>query len=114
MKRSILCLVVALLAACSTVHQSIVAPKATVAAPQPVKTATGYLIDAATRVRYNALISVYGAAHYDDGAPVFIPAKRKDDGLTDLGNGQWLMTYTARVDFAELKAMALMAFPVPK
>lgn len=104
------------LGGCSTVHQSLVTSKAIVVTPQPVKDDTGYRLTRADRDRYNALIEVYGAAKFDDGAPVFVPALKKDQGVTPAADPAYPfhMTFAARVDFAELKAMQKMAFPVTK
>lgn len=102
------------IAGCSTVHQASVEASASVAQPEPVKTPAGYLYGARDIARYNALIDVYGNAKYEDGAPVFVPSKHRNDGVTDLGAGQYLMTFAARQDFAQLRGMQKMAFPVQK
>lgn len=115
MNRSILFLIgILALSGCSTVHQQTVIPGATVAQPEPIKTPVGYVIDQPTRDRYNALVDVYGTAKYEDGAPVFIPSLKRDAGVDAIGNGKYLMTFAARQDFATLKGMQLMAFPVQK
>ena len=56
------------------------------------ETATGgYIITAHFRDRYNALVAIYGRSKLGDGAPIFSPALRKDDGLFAEGDGTWIM-----------------------
>lgn len=116
MKRLFLAAVSLALSACSTVHQSIVTPKAP--APlgyvAPLKDESGYRLTKADRDRYNGLIAIYGSAKFADGAPVFVPALKKDAGITKADDPTYPfhMTFAARIDFYELTVMKDMAFPV--
>lgn len=93
------------LTGCSTISQHAVAPAATLAYIAPIKVANGYLIDATFRDRYNALIAIYGAKKLEDGAPVFVPALRRDDGITIADAAHWLMTAAAMDNMVTLSAL---------
>ena len=96
---------------CGTVSQKSVTPATAGFYVAPVKVANGYLVDAAFRDRFNALISVYGNKKFADGAPVFLPALRKDQGLTELGAGQWLMSFDAMENMIVLSDLKRRAAP---
>ena len=82
-------------AGCTTVHQEAVQSHSAGFYVAPIKVSKGYLIDGAFRDRYNALIAVYGRSRLSDGAPIFIPALRKDDGIQPVNDDQWLMSNAA-------------------
>jgi hypothetical protein len=84
-----------MLAGCGTVSQQAVEPQSAGYYVRPVRVADGYLVDAAFRARYNALIDVYGHKKLENGAPVFLPPLQRDDGLTATADGRWLMTTAA-------------------
>lgn len=72
---------------------------------KPVAVQDGYLVDEAFRDRYNGLIEVYGDKKLDNGAPVFVPSLKKDDGLVKKGKGQWLMSKQAMENMVVLNGM---------
>lgn len=92
-------------AGCTTVHQSEVTPNAAGFTAQPIREGDHYLIDDAFRARYNALIGIYGRKKLENGAPVFLPPLKKDDGVTAIAPGQWRMTYAAMENMAVLSDM---------
>lgn len=80
---------------CGTVHQDAVDSHSAGFYNPPVRTAKGYVVDAAFRDRYNALISIYGKKKLENGAPVFLPPLERDQGLTPLSDVEWLMSFAA-------------------
>ncbi len=91
---------VLLAAGCSTVHQAPVQAKVGVAIH---RFPDGSIeLDAAMRDRYNGLVAVYGNHHLENGAPVFIPALKKDDGVTEIAPGSWKLDPEHVQDFVVL------------
>ena len=93
---------IVLLSGCATVHQSAVQPQTTSLHAAPLKIAGGYVLDAYWRDTYNGLVAVYGEKKLSDGAPVFVPPLKKDDGLTAINAEQWMMTDSAMQNFTVL------------
>ena len=79
---------------CTTVHQDAVPAASAGSYTAPVRVAEGYVVDQAFRDRYNALVAVSGHKQLANGAPLFLPPLKQDQGLTPAG-GQWLMTREA-------------------
>ena len=99
---ALLCLAVS---SCGTVAQKPVEAKEQGFYVKPIAVQDGYLVDGAFRDRYNGLIEVYGNKKLDNGAPVFVPPLKKDDGLVKKGNGQWLMSKQAMENMVVLNGM---------
>jgi hypothetical protein len=89
-----------LVAGCSTVHQAPVQAK--VGVPIHRFSDGSIELDAAMRDRYNGLVAVYGSHRLENGAPVFIPALKKDDGVTPIGPGLWKLDPEHVQDFVVL------------
>ena len=102
MRRLLLCLGL-LLAGCTTVHQTPVVSQTAALHAAPVKVAGGYVLDSYWRDTYNGLVAIYGDKKLSDGAPVFVPALKKDAGLIQLNADQWVMTDAAMQDFLVLR-----------
>ena len=101
MRRILFCLAL-LLAGCTTVHQAPVVPQTASLHAAPLKVPGGYVLDAYWRDTYNGLVAVYGEKKLVNGAPVFVPALKKDSGLTALNADQWFMPDAAMQDFLVL------------
>ena len=99
----VLTFILVCLPACTTVHQAPVVSQTASLHAAPVKVTGGYLLDAYWRDTYNALVAVYGEKKLANGAPVFVPALKKDSGLTALNADQWFMPDAAMQDFLVLR-----------
>lgn len=62
-------------------------------------TPKGPEIDQNDRLRYNALVDLYGDSKWSWGVPRFIPPVRRDAGLTQAPDGGWLIDKEHFVDF---------------
>jgi hypothetical protein len=61
-----------------------------------MSTATGFVVTAHFRARYNSLIATYGGD--------FKPALKPDAGIAPIGEDRWLISKQAMIDFLEMNA----------
>ena len=97
---------------CGTVSQSPVQPKHSLNGTVEIisKNEYGYTVTAEFVDRYNALIEVYGNTKYPNGAPIFIPTCKRNDGITSNGNGTYTMTYKAMENMMVMQNLHTLAF----
>ena len=92
-----------LLAGCTTVQPKQV--NAQFGVPVVVNADHSITVDSAGLLRYNSLAVVYGDHRLPNGAPVFIPAVKVNDGVTDLGNGLYRIDYDHAVDWGIMASL---------
>ncbi len=111
----VLCFLLAMmLASCCTVTQkAVISQTASMDGNVPdsgilTETTGGYVVTAHFRDRYNALVATYGSSKTADGAPIFTPALRKDDGFTKLSGATSQALYGQQVWLITKQAMETM------
>lgn len=70
------------------------------------QTPAGLEIDASARIRYDALIELYGESKDAAGVPRFIPALKKDAGLTAAPDGGYTIDKEHLIDFGLMAGWA--------
>ena len=68
-----------------------------------------YIVTESFKNRYNALIEIYGNSKLEDGSPIFVPALKKDQGVS-YANGQWRMTMQAMTYMVRLSLLQKRGF----
>jgi hypothetical protein len=68
-----------------------------------------FIVSEAFKNRYNALIEIYGNSKLEDGSPIFVPALKKDQGVS-YANGQWRMTIQAMSYMVRLSLLQKRGF----
>jgi hypothetical protein len=68
-----------------------------------------FIVTEAFKNRYNALIEIYGNSKLTDGSPIFVPALKKDQGVS-YDNGQWRMTIQAMSYMVRLSLLQKRGF----
>ena len=68
-----------------------------------------YIVTESFKNRYNALIEIYGNSKLEDGSPIFVPALKKDQGVSYV-NKQWIMSIEAMSYMVRLSLLQKRGF----